>query len=195
MPVWGLWALAAWPLVIRGLQGCWQGLAWEMQGFQLGAINQPLPVSDDELDGGDGSPKRRREGSDKNKQPVGDPGPPGLSLDMEPCSGCFRTSAGRLWPLTKLTWIRLSQTSKGVWTRASPSTMFAGRGSRIGLQGWKQRLQRMEEALAQRGPSGQGAAGSDNRRLTLVYGGWRQDTPRAKILAEVTEGRQPTGAE
>ena len=187
MPVWGLWALAAWPLVIRGLQGCWQGLAWEMQGFQLGAINQPLPVSDDELDGGDGSPKRRREGSDKNKQPVGDPGPPGLSLDMETMQRLLQDQCRQIVASNQA---HLDQAVTNLEGRLDTRfSEYDVRRERVEdrVAGVEQRLQRMEEALAQRGPSGQGAAGSDNRRLTLVYGGWRQDTPRAKILAEVTE--------
>ena len=163
--------------------------------LQLGVnMLPPVPKSDDELEN-DNSPKRRRENRDTNKQP-GMPSPPGVGsaggvhIDMQTME---RLLAAQCQQIVASNQAHLDQVVAGMEDRLE--RRFAASDLRHDnaeerVAGVERRLQRLEELLAQGVPVGDR---QESRRLTLVYGGWKQDTPRSKILSEVSEALEKLG--
>ena len=139
----------------------------------------PVPVSDD-----DHSPKRHRRGGD------GQGGGPGLNLDM----ATMQQLLAQHKQIVESNQAHLDQAVAALEDRLSKRLDDSGLRhdmveERVG--GIESRLQKLEEFMQQGG--GRDATGDDRRKLTLVLGGWRQDTPRKTILSEVTEALQRLG--
>ncbi|CAE7579342.1 RTase [Symbiodinium sp. CCMP2592] len=146
-------------------------------------MNVPVPTSEDEA-----SPKRRREGD----VPTGPPGLSGdaqVSLDMRAMEVLLQqqcaaiVAANRTHLETALTSLeeRVAERIKNTEIRQDNVEERVG-----AVEG---RLEKIEQLLRQPGGRPTASAGDmdDRRKFTLVFGGWRQDTPRRTIVAEVSE--------